>query len=75
LANRATDAQALSRAFYTSKRLLLLPRRQGRPAKLYFAFPDTLHNRLPATTIAADYVSELMEASPARRIVLPNGRH
>jgi uncharacterized membrane protein len=39
-------------------------------AKLYFAFPDTLHNRLPATAISADYVSELMEASPARRIVL-----
>jgi uncharacterized membrane protein len=39
-------------------------------AKLYFAFPDTLNNRLPATAIPADYVSELMEASPARRIVL-----
>jgi uncharacterized membrane protein len=39
-------------------------------AKLYFASPDTLNNRLPATAISADYVSELMDASPARRIVL-----
>jgi uncharacterized membrane protein len=39
-------------------------------AKLYFASLDTLHNRLPATAISADYVSELMDASPARRIVL-----
>lgn len=38
--------------------------------KLHFAFSDTLHNRLPSTAIPADFVGELMEASPARRIVL-----
>jgi uncharacterized caspase-like protein len=38
--------------------------------KLHFAFSDTLHNRLPSTAIPADFVGELMDASPARRIVL-----
>ena len=39
-------------------------------AKLYFAFRDTIHDRLPATAIGSDFISDLMEHSQARRILL-----
>jgi uncharacterized caspase-like protein len=37
---------------------------------LYFATSNTRHRRLRATTIAASFVSDLMEASASRRVVL-----
>jgi uncharacterized membrane protein len=39
-------------------------------AKLYFAFADTIHDRLPATAIGSEFLRDLMDRSPARRILL-----
>jgi uncharacterized membrane protein len=39
-------------------------------ARLHFAFADTIHDRLPATAIGADFITDLMDQSPARRILL-----